>query len=80
MKSKHFAYVLCFMALVFEKIQQPSRFSIQNEGNVPQGIVLFEVLRADRLSVFAVYEDGVWVYTDTVDSKGIKGGSGSERA
>jgi len=62
-------------ALVSEKVQQPlTRFSIQNDGQVPQGDALFEVLRADGRPVFAVYEDGVWVYTDTADSKGIKGG------
>ncbi len=36
---------------------------------------LFQVLRKDGYPVFAVYEDGVYAYTDTVDSgKGIKGG------
>ncbi|MCK4749347.1 MAG: tail fiber domain-containing protein, partial [Bacteroidales bacterium] len=33
------------------------------------------VKREDGYPVFAVYEDGVWVYTDTVESgKGVKGG------
>ncbi|HDR68701.1 MAG TPA: tail fiber domain-containing protein [Bacteroidaceae bacterium] len=36
---------------------------------------LFEVRRKDGYPVFAVYEDGVWAYTDTVISaKGVKGG------
>ncbi len=39
------------------------------------GEPLFQVLRNDGYPVFAVYEDAVWVYTDTADSgKGIKGG------
>ena len=35
----------------------------------------YYVLRKDGYPVFAVYEDGVWAYTDTIDSgKGVKGG------
>jgi hypothetical protein len=36
---------------------------------------LFEVRRKDGYPVFAVYEDGVWAFTDTAESvKGVKGG------
>jgi hypothetical protein len=35
---------------------------------------LFEVKRKDGLPIFAVYNDGVWVYVDADEQKGIKGG------
>ena len=51
-----------------------SRFTVQGvdeAGNEP----LFMVTRKDGYPVFAVYEDGVYAYTDTIDSgKGRKGG------
>ena len=62
-------------ALASGQISQPvPRFSIQNTGKLPLEEALFEVRRADGRPVFAVYEDGVWVYTDTADTKGVKGG------
>ncbi len=48
-------------------------FSVTGEaGN--QGEALFEVKRADGMPVFAVYDEGVWVYTDPDAVKGKKGG------
>ena len=35
---------------------------------------LFEVKRKDGQTVFAVYNEGVRIYVDTADSKGLKGG------
>jgi len=62
-------------ALVSDQISQPvPRLSIRNTGKLPVEEALFEVKRADGLPVFAVYEDGVWVYTDTAGTKGVKGG------
>ncbi len=62
-------------ALASEQLSQPvPRLSIQNDGKLPVEEALFEVRRADGRPVFAVYEDGVWVYTDTADTKGVKGG------
>jgi len=62
-------------AIVSEKVKQPmAQFSIQNNGSLPPEAALFEVRRSDGRPVFSVYEDGVWVYTDTADSKGTKGG------
>lgn len=60
-----------------------SATSVQNAGTLeirpedaPQpGQAIFMVRREDGYPVFAVYEDQVWVYTDTVGSEaGIKGG------
>lgn len=48
-------------------------FSVTGETGEP-GSALFEVKRADGMPVFAVYEDGVWVYSDAETTKGIKGG------
>ena len=63
-------------SLVSSNISQPvTEFSIQPDREAEPGDALFEVRRADGYPVFAVYEDGVWVYTDTIDSgKGVKGG------
>jgi hypothetical protein len=62
-------------AMVSERVTQPlNQFTIQNTGDLPTDAALFEVRRADGRPVFSVYEDGVWVYTDTSDSKGTKGG------
>jgi len=63
-------------SLVSSNISQPvSEFSIQPDHEAEPGDALFEVRRADGYPVFAVYEDEVWVYTDTIDSgKGVKGG------
>ena len=49
-------------------------FSIQPGQVATDGEALFEVKRSDGQPVFAVYEDMVWVYVDTVDNKGRKGG------
>lgn len=48
-------------------------FVVTGEDGTP-GEALFEVKRADGMPVFAVYNEGVWVYADTEASKGIKGG------
>jgi hypothetical protein len=51
-----------------------SSFSIQPvEGTLP-GEALFEVKAPDGRPVFAVYEDMVWVYVDTTEKKGVRGG------
>jgi hypothetical protein len=49
-------------------------FSIQPVEEAQEGEALFEVKRKDGQPVFAVYEDMVWVYVDTAESKGKKGG------
>ena len=49
-------------------------FSIQPREDVTEGEALFEVKRSDGQPVFAVYEDMVWVYVDTLENKGKKGG------
>ncbi|MFO7935222.1 MAG: tail fiber domain-containing protein [Bacteroidales bacterium] len=62
-------------ALSSGQVSQPvPQFSIRNNGKLPAEQALFEVKRADGRPVFAVYEDGVWVYTDTSETKGVKGG------
>jgi hypothetical protein len=62
-------------ALMSDDVRQPmGSFSIRNDGDVPPDSALFEVLRSDGYPVFAVYEDGVWVYTDTAENKARKGG------
>jgi hypothetical protein len=63
-------------SLVSSSIVTPlSELSIQPANPVEPGQPLFEVKRKDGYPVFAVYEDGVWVYTDTLESgKGAKGG------
>jgi hypothetical protein len=62
-------------ALVSEQVSQPvPQFSVQNTGKLPIEEAIFEVRRADGRPVFAVYEEGVWVYTDTSETKGVKGG------
>lgn len=49
--------------------------AVGGKGTVPDEEALFMVRRSDGYPVFAVYEDGVWAFTDTVDSvKGKKGG------
>jgi hypothetical protein len=49
-------------------------FEVQPMDAVPEGEALFIVKRPDGFPVFAVYEDGVWVYTDEENVKGVKGG------
>ncbi len=49
-------------------------FSVQPSADSQPGEALFEVKRKDGQPVFAVYEDMVWVYVDTLNSKGRKGG------
>jgi hypothetical protein len=52
-----------------------SEMSVQPESTVEPGEALFMVRRGDGYPVFAVYEDGVWVYTDeNRTGKGLKGG------
>jgi len=51
-----------------------SSFSIQPTADGLPGEALFEVRRRDGQPVFAVYEDMVWVYVDTTETKGVKGG------
>jgi len=48
-------------------------FSVTGEEGA-NGSALFEVKRSDGMPVFAVYEDGVWVYSDLDQVKGKKGG------
>lgn len=49
--------------------------SVGGKASVPDEEALFMVRRADGYPVFAVYEDGVWAFTDSVESaKGKKGG------
>ena len=61
---------------VSESLIQPvTGLTIQSVDQSDNNEALFEVRRADGYPVFAVYEDGVYVYTDTAESvKGIKGG------
>ena len=49
-------------------------FSVQPAAETQPGEPLFQVKRKDGQPVFAVYEDMVWVYVDTLSSKGKKGG------
>jgi len=49
-------------------------FSVQADKVAGDGEALFEVRRSDGSVAFAVYEDMVWVYVDTSDTKGVKGG------
>jgi hypothetical protein len=51
-----------------------SSFSVQPRSDAQPGEALFEVKRSDGQPVFAVYEDMVWVYVDTTEKKGVKGG------
>ena len=51
-----------------------SSFSVQPNADSQPGEALFEVRRKDGQPVFAVYEDMVWVYVDTLSAKGKKGG------
>jgi len=49
--------------------------SVGGNTPVPDEDALFMVRRSDGYPVFAVYEDGVWAFTDSVESaKGKKGG------
>ncbi|MDF1572782.1 MAG: tail fiber domain-containing protein [Bacteroidales bacterium] len=49
--------------------------SVGGKASVPDEEALFMVRRSDGYPVFAVYEDGVWAFTDSVVStKGKKGG------
>ncbi|MBN2697922.1 MAG: tail fiber domain-containing protein [Bacteroidales bacterium] len=48
--------------------------SVQSNNPRPEGEALFQVKRYDGSVAFAVYEDMVWVYVDTVENKGVKGG------
>ena len=48
-------------------------FSVIGETGNPDE-ALFEVKRADGMPVFAVYDEGVWVYADPEAIKGVKGG------
>jgi hypothetical protein len=43
-------------------------------GEVAPDEALFMVRKSNGMPVFAVYEQGVWVYTDTTAAKGLKGG------
>ena len=55
--------------------QNLTSLSVGGKAPDPDAEALFMVRRADGYPVFAVYEDGVWAFTDTVDSvKGMKGG------
>ncbi|MFC2129542.1 tail fiber domain-containing protein [Bacteroidota bacterium] len=55
-------------------VSPAGRLSVQGVDEAAEE-PLFQVLRKDGYPVFAVYEHGVYAYTDTVDSgKGIKGG------
>ncbi|MFZ5939747.1 MAG: tail fiber domain-containing protein [Bacteroidota bacterium] len=55
--------------------QNLSSLSVQPQKPTDPGEALFMVSREDGYPVFAVYEDGVWVYTDTAENaKGTKGG------
>ncbi|MCP4310372.1 MAG: hypothetical protein GY790_03840 [Bacteroidetes bacterium] len=49
-------------------------FSVQPRAGALPGEALFEVIRSDGQPVFAVYEDMVWVYVDTLEKKGVRGG------
>jgi hypothetical protein len=49
-------------------------FLVQSDKVNDDGEALFEVKRSDGSVAFAVYEDMVWVYVDTSEAKGIKGG------
>lgn len=52
-----------------------AEIEVQPQEAPGPGEALFMVKRADGYPVFAVYEDGVWVYTDDdAEGKGIKGG------
>ncbi len=52
-----------------------AEMSVQPQSTVEAGEAIFIVKREDGYPVFAVYEDGVWVYTDDdAEGKGIKGG------
>lgn len=50
------------------------KFSVQADAPAGEGEALFEVRRADGSVAFAVYEDMVWVFVDTTETKGVKGG------
>lgn len=55
--------------------QKFSSLSLGGKETVPDEEALFMVRRSDGYPVFAVYEDGVWAFTDTATSaKGKKGG------
>ncbi|MEX0986658.1 MAG: tail fiber domain-containing protein [Bacteroidales bacterium] len=49
-------------------------FSVQANQVAEEGEALFEVKRSDGSVAFAVYEDMVWVFVDTSEIKGVKGG------
>jgi len=56
-------------------VQSANTLQLQPETATLPGEAIFMVRREDGYPVFAVYEDGVWVYTDTTDAgKGKKGG------
>ncbi len=63
-------------SLVSSSLAQPVEgLSMQPTVAVGPVTALFEVRRSDGYPVFAVYEDEVWVYTDSADTgKGKKGG------
>jgi len=48
--------------------------SVGGEKVLPESDALFMVRRPDGYPVFAVYDTVVWVYTDQVGTKGVKGG------
>jgi len=48
--------------------------SVQGNKPLPEGEALFQVKRFDGSVAFAVYEDMVRVYVDTLENKGVKGG------
>jgi hypothetical protein len=50
------------------------KLEVVPEGQVEPDEALFMVRKSNGMPVFAVYEQGVWVYTDTAAVKGLKGG------
>jgi len=49
-------------------------FTVKAQSQAGDGEALFEVRRSDGSVAFAVYEDMVWVFVDTSETKGVKGG------
>ncbi len=68
-----------FLSVPYALYSEQSSSTFENlriqPGEAGSGEPLFQVLRSDGYPVFAVYEDGVYAYTDTAKStKGVKGG------
>jgi len=58
-----------------QTIAGAQKLEIKPDQPLPDGEALFIVKRNDGYPVFAVYNNGVWVYTDTAENaKAIKGG------